>query len=84
MRTNVKNGAGVGVTGRPSTASVPKTPTELAPPSPPTEPDRRRAGSWAEDWSDSSSQPKMNAIWPLLWLAIPLVSLVLYGLLTGR
>ncbi len=84
MRTNVKNRAAVGATDRPSTASLPKSPTELAPPSSPAEPERRRTASWAEDWSDPSRQPKMDAIWPLLWLAVPLVSLVLYGLITGR
>ena len=37
---------------------------------------------WAEDWSDPSKLPQVSALWPLLWLTIPLVLLVLYGYFT--
>jgi hypothetical protein len=38
----------------------------------------------ADDWSDPSKLRQMSAIWPLLWLTVPLVLLVLYGLFTAR
>lgn len=77
-RTNASN--------RPSARAASATgseadPTEQAlspiPPRPEARPD-------ADDWSDPSKLRQMSAIWPLLWLTIPLVLLVLYGLLTIR
>lgn len=81
MRTNTRRSAGAGTTGHP--ASIPEaSPSELVAPegTPDLEP---RAGSWAEDWSTPAKQRQMSAAWPLLWLTIPLVLLILYGLFGG-
>jgi hypothetical protein len=48
-------------------------------PEPPAEP-----ATGVDDQSDPSKQHQMNAIWPLLWLLVPLASLILYGLFSGQ
>ena len=84
MRTNTKTSSrSPGSTGHPPTLPLPEAPSEVLAPSPePRAEGRPAGGSWAEDWSDPSKQPQMSPIWPLLWLAIPFVLLVVYGLVT--
>jgi len=38
----------------------------------------------ADDWSDPSKMRQMSPLWPLLWLAIPFVLLVVHELFKGR
>jgi hypothetical protein len=82
MRANVKS-------------SVPTKDSSLVPPpdldpqdfeetEPTTKPGERRTGDWAEDWTDSSQHRQVSALWPLMWLTLPLVLLVLYGLFSGH
>lgn len=84
MRTNVKSSSMSDSPSLSSARSVPESASELVQPSPPPEGQHRPAGSWAEDWSDSPTRREMSAMWPLLWLTVPLVLLVLYGLLAGH
>lgn len=81
MRMNARRSAGAGTTGHPATTPE-ASPSELGAPegAPNLEP---RGGSWEEDWSTPAKQRQMSAIWPLLWLTIPLVLLILYGLFGG-
>ena len=55
--------------------------TDLTP-DPSAEPTPEQESPSPEDWTDPAKRHQMSAIWPLMWLAIPLVALVLYGLLT--
>jgi hypothetical protein len=48
----------------------------------PAKPTPEQESPSAEDWTDPAKRHQMSAIWPLMWLAVPLVGLVLYGLLT--
>jgi hypothetical protein len=76
-------------------SSVPAKDQSLVPPpdvdsadidetEPKTKRAERRTGGWAEDWTDSSKQHQVSALWPLMWLTLPLVLLVLYGLFSGH
>jgi hypothetical protein len=76
-------------------SSVPAKDQSLVPPpdvdsadidetEPKTKPVERRTGGWAEDWSDPKRQHQVSALWPLMWLTLPLVLLVLYGLFAGH
>jgi hypothetical protein len=47
------------------------------------EPAPRAPAPWAEDWSEPAKHPQMSAIWPILWLGIPLLAMVVYGYLSG-
>lgn len=84
MRPNVKRGLGVSQRSRQAPLPSIESREETVSPRerPPTE--SRSVGSWAEDWNDPSTHPRMSAIWPVLWIAVPLVLLVLYGLLSGH
>ena len=57
--------------------------TDLTP-DPPTKPIPDQESPSPEDWTDPAKQHQMSAIWPLMWLAVPLVALILYGLLTRQ
>ena len=84
MRTNVKRSSGAGQAGHPPVSTIPSEPTELQGAiEDETESTPRPAGSWAEDWSEPASHPQMSAIWPILWLGIPLIAMVVYGFLSG-
>ncbi|MGB8223982.1 MAG: hypothetical protein WCF10_15445 [Polyangiales bacterium] len=81
MRTNLKsssvaNTADCPLAPTPEAAVAPSEPIAPAPQPTAAHPHGR---AWAEDWSDPSKRPQMSAIWPLLWLTIPFVLLVLYG-----
>jgi hypothetical protein len=81
MRTNLKSSsvarkAVVPLAPMPEAAVAPSEP--IAPVPQPTAAHPHGRG-WAEDWSDPSKLPQVSALWPLLWLTIPLVLLVLYG-----
>lgn len=81
MRTNLKSSS-VASTAHVPLAPMPETasaPNERIAPAPQPTPHGR---GWAEDWSDPSKLPQVSALWPLLWLTIPLVLLVLYGYFT--
>jgi hypothetical protein len=43
----------------------------------------RAAAPWTKDWSEPTEHPQMSAIWPILWLGIPLLAMVVYGYLSG-
>jgi hypothetical protein len=49
-----------------------------------TKPVERRTGGWAEDWTEPSKHHQVSALWPLMWLTLPLALLVLYGLFSGH
>ena len=81
MRTNLKSSSvastvNVPLAPMPEAAVVPSEPIAPAPQPTAARPQGR---GWAEDWSDPSKLPQVSALWPLLWLTIPLVLLVLYG-----
>jgi len=57
-------------------------PSEPIAPAPQLTAARPHGRAWPEDWSSPSKLPQMSAIWPLLWLTIPFVLLVLYGFFT--
>ncbi|HSN82814.1 MAG TPA: hypothetical protein VLS88_09575 [Polyangiales bacterium] len=84
MRTNVKRSADAGTIGHLPASPPEVSPSELVATETAPSLERPRAGAWAEDWSTPDKQPQMSAIWPLLWLTIPLVLLVLYGLFGGN
>lgn len=75
-RSSVASTAGGPLAPPPEAAVAPSEPIAPAPQPTAARPPGR---GWAEDWSDPSKQPQMSAIWPLLWLTIPFVLLVLYG-----
>jgi hypothetical protein len=76
MRSNVKSKSSSS-TDLPRSAET--TSSRPKAPEPPLAP-----ATGTDDWSDPSKQRQMSAIWPLLWIVIPLGSLILYGLLTGH
>ncbi len=82
MRTNVKRSSGARRSGHPSGRALEATDDAHAS-KPQTEPPGSRPRNWAEDRSDPSKQRQMSAVWPLLWLALPLFLLVVYGLLSS-
>ena len=83
MGTNVRRSSGAGTTGlAPLSRSEAKLSEPPAPEAAPNEA-KPRAESSPEDWSTPAMQHQMSAIWPLLWLTIPFVLLVLYGLFSG-
>lgn len=47
-------------------------------------PPRRSGNARADDWSDPSKMRQMSPLWPLLWLAIPFVLLIVYELFKGH
>lgn len=69
MRSNLKSKSSSGIEDMAGSPGMGST----APPEPATATD---------NVDDPSKQHQMSAIWPLLWLLIPLVSLILYGLLS--
>jgi len=83
MRTNMRRSSGAGTTGQPPASTPEASPSGLVAPETAPRLEKPRVGSWTEDWSAPAKQPQMSAIWPLLWLTIPLVLLVLYGLFGG-
>jgi hypothetical protein len=86
MPTNVRRSSGAGTAGlaplttpqvKPSESLVTKAaPNEVKPVAEPSQ-------YTPDDWSKPETHHQMSAIWPLLWLAIPFVLLVLYGVLGG-
>lgn len=36
-----------------------------------------------DDWSNPEEHARMSAGWPLLWMAIPLIAILLWGLFSG-
>jgi len=76
MRSNVKSKSRAGADLPRSAETISSQPVAPEPPS--------AAAAATDDWSDPSKQRQMSAIWPLLWLVIPLGSLILYGLLSGH
>jgi len=84
MRTNGKRSSGAGRAGHPPVSTIPSEPTEpRAALAGETESAPRPAAPWTEDWSEPTKHPEMSAIWPILWLGIPLIGIVVYGFLSG-
>jgi len=84
MRANVKRSSGAGRAGHPPVSTIPSEPTEFrAAMEEKAEPAPRAPAPWAEDWSEPAKHPQMSAIWPILWLGIPLLAMVVYGYLSG-
>jgi hypothetical protein len=82
MRTNVRSSVPVKDPSEVSPAQVDSK--EVDETEPKTNAVERRTGGWAEDWTDSKKQHQVSALWPLMWLTLPLVLLVLYGLFSGH
>lgn len=84
MRSNPKSKSSSGTRPGPNPAATAMAPDEPVDPEPHAQAAPPKSSSSQEDWSDPAKQHQMSAIWPLLWLAIPFVALVLYGLFTTR
>ena len=85
MRRNVKRGSAPSPRKQQVIpTSSPEIPIEPAGSSPRQDVEPRPAGSSAEDWDNPSTHPRMSAIWPVLWIGVPLLLLVLYGMFSGR
>ena len=84
MRANVKRSSGARRAGHPPVSTIPSAPTEAqAATQEKAEPAPRAAAPSAEDWSEPTKHPQMSAIWPILWLGLPLLAMVVYGYLSG-
>jgi len=47
-------------------------------------PTRAEPPPGVEDWSHPERQPRMSIVVPLLWLAVPLLGCIAYGLLASH
>jgi hypothetical protein len=84
MPANVRRSSGAGRAGHPPVSTIPserteprETMEEQAEAAP------RAAAPWTKDWREPTEHPQMSAIWPILWLGIPLLAMVVYGYLSG-
>ncbi|MGB5697973.1 MAG: hypothetical protein WBM46_20150 [Polyangiales bacterium] len=84
MRTNLKSSSVANTADRPlaPTPEAAVAPSEPVPAAPQPTAAHPHGRAWPEDWNSPSKQSQMSAIWPLLWLTIPFVLLVLYGFFT--
>lgn len=83
MPTNLKSRSGARVSGSPVVPETEMDPSEVVVPDP-VPPPRRKGGDWAEDWNDPSKLRQMSPIWPLLWLTVPFVLVIVYELFKTR